>query len=227
LPHRWRQFKLSNDPKFVDMLRDVVASMSIRRLTPSCCRSTRSVNRHAIGTPDRRFGGRSQLTPSPLAPPTPDYAAAIRNWRFGPGRDLRRQFVDRRKRLVTELTTAAASVHLPFPRRGAPRRVCGFSPSRSRFRDGQIGQQAAVVPAAAARSSQPTQSRRGAADRRPLGGRGVAASVVLVKSRFSAERGGIIKPIGCRDSGRTFCRRASKMRSNAIGSCIRCHSARL
>lgn len=23
-PHRWRQFKLSNDPKFVDKLRDVV-----------------------------------------------------------------------------------------------------------------------------------------------------------------------------------------------------------
>ena len=24
-PHRWRQFKLSNDPQFVDKLRDVVA----------------------------------------------------------------------------------------------------------------------------------------------------------------------------------------------------------
>ena len=34
--------------------------------------------------------------------------------------------LDRRKRLVTEFTMAAASVHfLPFARRGAPRRECG------------------------------------------------------------------------------------------------------
>jgi hypothetical protein len=34
-PHRVRQFKLSNDPKFVDKLRMWSASMSIRPRTPS------------------------------------------------------------------------------------------------------------------------------------------------------------------------------------------------
>jgi transposase len=49
-PHRCRQFKLSNDPQFVDKLRDVVGLYSlpsgltrgsIRQRTPSCSRSTR------------------------------------------------------------------------------------------------------------------------------------------------------------------------------------------
>ena len=37
-PHRCRQFKLSNDPKFVDKLRDVVGLYVDRRPMPSCCR---------------------------------------------------------------------------------------------------------------------------------------------------------------------------------------------
>jgi transposase len=37
-PHRYRQFKLSNDPKFAEKLQ---ACMSIRQRTPSCCRLTR------------------------------------------------------------------------------------------------------------------------------------------------------------------------------------------
>ena len=41
-PHRVHQFKLSNDPKFIDKLRDVVGFMSIRPLMPSYSRSTKS-----------------------------------------------------------------------------------------------------------------------------------------------------------------------------------------
>ena len=40
-PHRYRQFKLSNDPNFADKLRDVVGLYVVRRRTPSCCRLTR------------------------------------------------------------------------------------------------------------------------------------------------------------------------------------------
>jgi hypothetical protein len=40
-PHRIRQFKLSKDPAFVDKLRDVVGSMSIRRRTLLSFPSTR------------------------------------------------------------------------------------------------------------------------------------------------------------------------------------------
>lgn len=55
-PHRYRQFKLSNDPKFADKLHDVVACMSIRQRTPSCCRSTKRARY-------RRWTGRSQACP--------------------------------------------------------------------------------------------------------------------------------------------------------------------
>lgn len=38
-PHRMRQFKLSNDPKFVEKLRDVVGLYLDPPATPSSCRS--------------------------------------------------------------------------------------------------------------------------------------------------------------------------------------------
>jgi hypothetical protein len=41
-PHRIRQFKLSNDPKFIEKLRDASGSMSIRPPTPSSFRLMRS-----------------------------------------------------------------------------------------------------------------------------------------------------------------------------------------
>ena len=42
-PHRVQQFKLSNDLKFIDKLRDVVGPlMSIRPPMPSCSRSMKS-----------------------------------------------------------------------------------------------------------------------------------------------------------------------------------------
>ena len=40
-PHRMRQFKLSNDPQFAPSSGTSSVSMSTRRRTPSCCRSTR------------------------------------------------------------------------------------------------------------------------------------------------------------------------------------------
>jgi hypothetical protein len=40
-PHRFRQFKLSKDPEFVDKLRDIVGSTSTHRRTPSCFPSTK------------------------------------------------------------------------------------------------------------------------------------------------------------------------------------------
>jgi transposase len=40
-PHRVRQFKLSNDPRFVDKLRDVVGLYVDPPRTPSSCRSTK------------------------------------------------------------------------------------------------------------------------------------------------------------------------------------------
>jgi transposase len=52
-PHRVRQFKLSNDPQFVDKLRDVVALYVGRRRTPSCCRSTRRARSRRSTAPSR------------------------------------------------------------------------------------------------------------------------------------------------------------------------------
>ena len=52
-PHRYRQFKLSNDPNFVDKLRDVVGLLSIRRPTPSCFRSTRRAKSRLSIAPSR------------------------------------------------------------------------------------------------------------------------------------------------------------------------------
>ena len=49
-PHRVRpgQFRLSNDPRFVDKLRDVVGYMSIHRRTPSSYRSTKKAEIQAL-----------------------------------------------------------------------------------------------------------------------------------------------------------------------------------
>lgn len=41
-PHRTQTFKLSTDPLFIDKVRDVVGSTSIRRRRPWCCVWTRS-----------------------------------------------------------------------------------------------------------------------------------------------------------------------------------------
>ena len=38
-PHRWRHFKISNDPDFVEKTRGVAGFTWIRRIVRSCCRS--------------------------------------------------------------------------------------------------------------------------------------------------------------------------------------------
>ena len=40
-PHRYQQFKLSNDPKYVDISTMLLGCMSIRQRMPSCCRLMR------------------------------------------------------------------------------------------------------------------------------------------------------------------------------------------
>lgn len=40
-PHRVKTFKLSKDPLFIEKVRDIVGSPSIRPIKPSCCASTR------------------------------------------------------------------------------------------------------------------------------------------------------------------------------------------
>ncbi len=40
-PHRCQQFKLSNDPKYVDISTMLLGCMSIRQRMPSCCRLMR------------------------------------------------------------------------------------------------------------------------------------------------------------------------------------------
>jgi hypothetical protein len=52
-PHRFRRFKLSNDPNFVEKLRDVVGFMSIRPPTPSSCRLTRKAKSRRSTGPSR------------------------------------------------------------------------------------------------------------------------------------------------------------------------------
>ena len=55
-PHRMRQFKLSNDPRFVDKLRDVVGLYVDPPAQPSSCRSTKraSFRRLTAHSPDCR-----------------------------------------------------------------------------------------------------------------------------------------------------------------------------
>jgi hypothetical protein len=52
-PHRWRQFKLSNDPPSPRSSRTSSGSMSIRRPTPWCSRSTRRARSRRSTAPSR------------------------------------------------------------------------------------------------------------------------------------------------------------------------------
>ena len=52
-PHRYRQFKLSNDPNFVSKLRDVVGLTSIRPPTLSSCPLTRKARSRRSTAPSR------------------------------------------------------------------------------------------------------------------------------------------------------------------------------